>query len=279
MSPPKPPESPARNWGIALLLALAVLAGGIYFWTQSRNRPEPPTPAPVVAAPLKSTEAEPPAQPQVKHPVQAIPVPPSAPAEPLPPRAQSDSAAKSAAQTLATPGEIAGLLFPDSFVRRFVATVDNLPRPTLSMRVRMIRGTPGLFMTSGAEGGRSIAPENSSRYTAFVRFVRGLDAKKLVSVYLRFYPLLQEEYRSLGFPNKQFNDRVVEAIDDMLSAPEPKGPILLVQPKVMYKFADPALESLSAGRKIMVRVGNDNAQILKAKLREIRALLASAKTN
>jgi hypothetical protein len=66
----------------------------------------------------------------------------------------------------------------------------------------------------------------------------------------------------------------VEAIDDMLAAPELEGPVALVQPKVMYKFADPELESLSAGRKIMIRIGTDNARRLKAKLREMRQVLA-----
>ncbi len=32
-------------------------------------------------------------------------------------------------------------------------------------------------------------------------------------------------------------------------------PIRLTQPQVHYRFADPLLEKLSAGRKIMIRVG------------------------
>jgi hypothetical protein len=38
----------------------------------------------------------------------------------------------------------------------------------------------------------------------------------------------------------------------------------------MYEFADPALEARSAGQKIMIRMGSENAAIVKAKLREIR---------
>jgi hypothetical protein len=278
MNRTKPPESRSPKWGILLGLAAAALIG-LYFWLQSTNEPPPQEPAVVATAPSQIAPVAPPVEPQIKHPVEAIGVDPMPAAEPLPAREQSDPAAQSAAQTLATPSEIAEVLFPDGMVRRFVATVDNLPRETLSMRVRMIKGMPGQFQVSGGENAPIIAIANAARYTAFVRFVQGLDAKKLVSVYLRFYPLLQEEYRSLGYPNKQFNDRLVEAIDDMLAAPQPQEPVALVQPKVMYKFADPALESMSAGRKIMVRVGNDNAGILKAKLREIRALLATAKPN
>ncbi|HQU43635.1 MAG TPA: DUF3014 domain-containing protein, partial [Pirellulales bacterium] len=43
---------------------------------------------------------------------------------------------------------------------------------------------------------------------------------------------------------KYFNDRLVSVIDHLLAAPEPAGPVALVQPKIIYKFADPQLESL-----------------------------------
>jgi hypothetical protein len=43
---------------------------------------------------------------------------------------------------------------------------------------------------------------------------------------------------------------------------------------VRYEFADPALESLSSGQKIMLRVGPVNERRLKEKLAEIRGELA-----
>ncbi|OIQ76552.1 hypothetical protein GALL_417610 [mine drainage metagenome] len=43
-----------------------------------------------------------------------------------------------------------------------------------------------------------------------------------------------------------------------------------MQPKVLYQFADPKLEARSAGQKIMIRMGADNAAKVKAKLAEIR---------
>jgi hypothetical protein len=49
----------------------------------------------------------------------------------------------------------------------------------------------------------------------------------------------------------------------------------LVRPKVLYEFEDPALEDLSAGRKIMLRIGPENASAMKAKLREIRRELVT----
>jgi len=46
-----------------------------------------------------------------------------------------------------------------------------------------------------------------------------------------------------------------------------------VQPKVFYEYADPKLEVLSAGQKILLRMGSANAEQIKAKLREIRQAL------
>jgi len=79
----------------------------------------------------------------------------------------------------------------------------------------------------------------------------------------------------LGFPGSRFHDRLLEAIDDMLGAPAPAGPVKLVRPKVLYQFADPELENLSAGQKIIVRMGAENAAKVKAKLRELRRELAA----
>ncbi|MEJ2700374.1 MAG: DUF3014 domain-containing protein, partial [Desulfuromonadales bacterium] len=64
-------------------------------------------------------------------------------------------------------------------------------------------------------------------------------------------------------------------IDHLLAAPEVQGPIRVVRPSVRYKFADPDLEALSAGQKILIRMGPDNAAKVKAKLREIRQELTA----
>jgi hypothetical protein len=103
-----------------------------------------------------------------------------------------------------------------------------------------------------------------------VRVFDSLDSRALVQRYIESYPLFQRAYAELGFPQRNFNDRLVEAIDDLLAAPEIAGPPELAQPKVLYEFADPDLEGRSAGQKIMMRMGSGNAARVKSKLREIR---------
>jgi hypothetical protein len=95
----------------------------------------------------------------------------------------------------------------------------------------------------------------------------------LVVALQHFYPLFQQAYQELGYPKGHFNDRLVDVIDHLLAAPEVTAPVKLVRPKVFYLFADPALEARSAGQKILMRVGSENAALIKAKLRDIRGEL------
>lgn len=158
--------------------------------------------------------------------------------------------------------------------RRLVITVDQLSRQHVPSQMRVMRGIPDPLKVQ-REGERILLdPANSRRYDAFVSFAESLNAKTLVTVYRKFYPLLQHTFEEIGYPGERFHDRVMVAIDDMLAARQPKGPIELVQPKVLYRFEDPELEALSAGRKIMIRVGPAHAERLKQVLRRLRAELA-----
>ena len=154
-------------------------------------------------------------------------------------------------------------------MRNFVVTIDNLPRKGGASRMSPVRPVTGAFAVAAGNSGVAIAPDNALRYRPYLVAMEGVEAKRLVSTYVRMYPLFQKAYEELGYPNAYFNDRLVEAIDDMLAAPDVSAPAL-VQPKVLYQFADPALEDRSAGQKIMIRMGPDNAARVKEKLRAIR---------
>jgi hypothetical protein len=110
-----------------------------------------------------------------------------------------------------------------------------------------------------------------------VALVQAADAKQVTAVYLHYYPLFQQAYEDLGYPDDYFNDRMVDVIDHLLATPTPTGPIKLTQPKVFYEYADPVLEALSAGQKLLLRMGPANATQIKAKLKELRAEIASQK--
>ena len=91
-----------------------------------------------------------------------------------------------------------------------------------------------------------------------------------MALYLRLYPLFQKSYEELGYPNKYFNDRVIEVIDNLLAAPDIKEPVKLLQPKIVYIYADPDLEGRSIGQRTLMRIGTENEAKVKTKLQEIR---------
>src|SRR6185295_4201223 len=117
------------------------------------------------------------------------------------------------------------------------------PRDKAPTGVWPVRPAPGSLAIAGPDGDRTtIAPGNAARYAAYVALAEAADPRTLVDTYVRFYPLFQRAYEELGFAHGYFNDRVIAAIDDLLAAPESAEPIRLTQSKVLYEFADPALE-------------------------------------
>ena len=275
----RPAES-SSTWLVpALAIALiAGLAAGAYWW-QVRGHEAwlaftGPTPqvAEPAAAVAPAPAAAPAPQPEVRHPLPE----PQAAAKPLPALEESDSQAGRSLADLVGRKAFAELVLPVHLIRRIVATVDNLPRPTAPQRIMPINAVPGAFATAGHGEQTVLDDANFARYLPYVRVLESMDARALVSSYVRAYPLFQRAYRELGYPAGNFNDRLVQSIDDMLAAPEVQAPIALERPKVLYQFADPDLEERSAGQKILVRMGAGNAARVKAKLREIRRELIAA---
>ncbi|MCC7327982.1 MAG: DUF3014 domain-containing protein [Burkholderiales bacterium] len=252
------------------VIVVLVGAAAYYFW---RGTAAPDAPAPPVAAAPAPAPLPVPEPPSILHPV-AEPQPGS---PPLPPLAESDLAAKEAMTSLFGNDAVARMFVPEGLVRRFVATIDNLPRKTTAQRLMPVRPVPGAFVVTGGGDALAISDENAFRYRPYVLILEAAEAKKLVATYVRLYPLFQAAYQELGYPNGYFNDRLVQAIDDLLAAPEVASP-RLVQPKVLYRYADADLEDRSAGQKIMLRMGVSNAQRVKDKLRAIRKELTGQMT-
>ena len=250
---------------LVLLMALAASAVFFYLWRQN------PSPQPAPAAPAIQPPAAVEAAPAIRHPIEnAQGAAANTETKPLPALMVSDTTMQNTLADLFGPASLGRVFYEDAIIHRFVTTVDNLPRKTIPSRNLPVKPIAGPLATSAKDDNISISADNASRYTPYVRMAESIDAKNLVSAYVHFYPLIQQDYRDLGYPKGYFNDRLIEAIDDLLAAPEVKDSLQVVQPKVLYQYADPELEARSAGQKMMIRMGNENAAKVKAKLQEIR---------
>lgn len=284
----RPPTRPRTRSGPWLLLAL-LLAAALLWWFWWRPAGSPPAPAAQtdMHAPAPS-DGEPPAAAAAPPTAPQFPIEPpetKAQAQALPPLADADAMVGEALTGLLGRGPVQNLLQTDGFVRRVVATVDNLPTPRASARLWPVQATPQRFAVASKDGVSVIAGENAGRYGPLLAFAEAVPLERAVQMYVRMYPLFQQAYEELGYPGRYFNDRLVAVLDHLLQTPEPAEPLRVrllevrgdladPRPWVRYEFEDPALEALSSGQKILVRMGPANAKRAKTVLARLRALVA-----
>ncbi|MDM7941926.1 MAG: DUF3014 domain-containing protein [Hydrogenophaga sp.] len=272
---------------ITVIVLVAVLAAGYVGWQRFKPVPAPePATEPVASAPLVPAVPLAPTPPAIEHPIEPPPDDAAGTVAALPALDEADRLVGELLNDLLTRSNVLTFLQLDGFVRRAVATVDNLAREQAPSRVWPVNPTPERFtVLRGSDGVQTIHPDNQRRYTPLVEMIDAVDTAQAVALYRRLYPLFQQAYEELGFPGRYFNDRLVQVLDHLIATPVPgappsvtlvevKGEVPSTRPWVRYEFADPALESLSAGRKMLLRTGPANQQRLQAKLRDIRQRIA-----
>jgi len=254
-------------WGSAAIVVIG-LVGAVYYYKYHSAVP---------AVPVQQEAAKPPAEPAqaATEPAVKNPIPEASDAKPLPPLKDSDPDVRQSLIDVFGAKAVTQFLVPENVVRHIVVTVDNLPRKKVAIELRPIKPTPGATAVASQGDVTTLGSANFERYAPFIKVVQNTDTKTLASVYFKLYPLFQQSYEDLGYPGQYFNDRLVEVIDDMLKTPDVQGPIELTQPKVFYEYADPKLEGLSAGQKLLLRMGPANEAAMKAKLREFRKAIVN----
>jgi hypothetical protein len=261
---------------LKLLMAVIILiVFGVVGWQYREELFGEPEAEPVIAAPAP---AEPAAALGPRHPMpDASPgVSSSGELVPLPPLDDSDAYFLIEIGTAFGPA-IESLLVRDAVIDRLVTTVDNLPRGELSEKIRPVGRLGESFVTDTSDDGTVVLGINSyARYDALVAQIYYADLDAVYDTYQRFYPLFQKSYERLGYPDAYFNDRLVEVIDHLVATPMPEGPIVLIRPNVLYEFADPELEALSSGQKLLLRMGPDNSATLKRILGKFRSRLTAS---
>lgn len=276
-----------KKWVWIAVVAIAVIAAALLWWRQRETALPAPAPdakpAPIAQAPGTARGM----------------APASAPAEFVPAHPiEVASDAASGAQTVPPSVEdalidllgrkaVLSMMQLDDFPRRFAATVDNLGRSSAPPRLWPINPTPARFTVETRADASFISADNELRYTPFVLMVESVDMRRAVALYKQLYLQIQEAYEGIGFPNRYFNDRLVEVIDLLLATPDVETPLKVVltpihgplrpeRPWILYEFDAPELQKLSAGQKILLRMGPVNLRRLKAKLVEIRGLVTAS---
>lgn len=171
------------------------------------------------------------------------------------------------------PEKLESFIILKQLVYNFVVTIDNMTSRTLPHMYRFTYPPKKRFVVDKEDKHYYMSEQNQERYTDYVAWVTSIKLDIILPIYIRYYALFQSAYEELGYPDSYFNDRFITVIEHLLPEPTVTEPIRLVRPKVFYEFADPQLESLSAGQKLLIRMGKENAMQVRAKLKELREAL------
>lgn len=167
----------------------------------------------------------------------------------------------------------------DDLLRRLAVLVENASRGELPRRQLSFLAPDGKFVvrevpgTTEAEDARLfIDPASYRRYDRYVDVLESVPPETLAALLADTEPLIQQAVKELGVDGEA-STQMLTAIDQVLAVPVLEGDVALVQPKVFYEFADPALEALSPLQKQVLRMGPENVKRLKSYLTALRAEL------
>lgn len=263
----EPPESRRRPqgmpwWPAVVVIVVLILLLGWYLKSRSQEEELP-------LAPVAESGTVQPAEAPVEMAEK------TAEAQ-LPTISESDAYLQKVAAGLSSHPEWLSWLATDSLVRRFVAGVDEVARGELPAAQAGYLGPKRGFEPASEAGQPYLGSASQDRYDRSIAVISGLDADGVARLYAQTRPLLRDAYRDLGYPQADFDAALREAIREILEAP-----VLDYDPKLepglkSYSYADPKLEALPPVHKLMIRLGPENALVVKNKLREILAALDRA---
>ena len=257
---------------IGWILVIAAVVAAAYYFLVIQPGSEPPAGLDETSHPGRPAVEEPRTTPgAAQRPSEAVDRPGEAGEElpePLPPLAESDPAVRGTVGEWIGQGEAEKLLVDEALLPRFVATIDNLtsrkvartllPVNTLDDTLAVVPDPAPPVPITNEQGDvlnqYLLDESNYRRFDGYMALLDSVDDETLIASYRRYEQLFQEAYRDLGYPDADFNARFVEVIDHLLATPDVVAPVRLIKPEAYYVFADPELEALSVGQKLLIRI-------------------------
>jgi hypothetical protein len=284
------------SWPLIVFIILVIIAIGIA-WQFTGDKSEPvvivepvliveKTPEKVVELPEKLIEIPEVVVEEIIEPIENL----------LPLLDDSDDWLKIKLPEITWRKELLQLIIDEDMIRRFVIFTDNFAQGIIAYEhspfiLPNTKFTPEIDSVSfqnivyQPEQNASQSPlpvkqnvwqwnENSSRrFSLYVDLLRSMDSENLVQWYSEIKPLIDEAYSELGYED-DFTNTLQDAITRVLDMELPKSSMALIQPSVMYKFADPELEALPDTDKLLLRLGKGNLLVMKSVLLELHEKLA-----
>ncbi len=131
---------------------------------------------------------------------------------------------------------------------------------------------PG-FKVQARRGREYLDPAPYERYSPAAEVFISCNSRDVIRFYKGLKPLFQDAYRELGYPDRDFDRTLKQALLELLAVPVVEGEVRLEKKVKTYMFADPALESLSEAQKHFLRMGPESVAAVQIKLRELALAL------
>lgn len=286
-------NSNKASWPLIAFIILVVIAIGVA-WQYSGNTPEPvivkkQAPAPLVEKTPENDVSI--SEPVIEEPeVTVIEDVVEVIVEPLPSLNESDDWLKLKLPEITWRKELLSLIVDEDMIRRFVVFIDNFSQgivayehsPFVLPKVKFIPGSKSVSFQKEPQDNDDLKGKqniwqwdesSSKRFSLYIDLLRSMDSEALVQWYSDIKPLINEAYQELGYED-DFTNTLQDAITRILDMELPKSSMELIQPSVMYKFANPKLEALPDTDKLLLRLGKDNLLVMKSVLLELHEKLA-----
>ena len=263
----------AAQAGVIVVLLL-VIAGGVVLLTgiwPPKGEPAPTATAPPPEPPPSPimTAIEEPAP----EPSEPPPPPPEPVEDPLPRLEESDDAVRDAVGDipLGTAGQ--QYLIPGNIIERSASLIYLMAQGDVPYKLLPVSRPKAAFPIRD-DGTQVVTdPAGFERYDALTQWLQSLDLESLLSSLEWFIPLFREAWSYYGEDPAAFDMAVVITLDLVIATPEiDLSEARLIRKEAVWIFEDPAIEGLAPIQKQVLRMGPENAKILKAKAAEARGL-------
>jgi len=260
-----------------VVIILAVLAIGLFLWNAMSKKDAPePIAAPEVVEEMVIEPAVLPPAPDIPAPPEPAPVTqtpvaieePAAP--PLPPLAASDDLMREQLAAAGVGPQLAALDGSENLLETSAALIDGFSRGIVLRKLLPVARPAEAFTVQQRDGRTFMNPASYRRYDKYAQAIAAVDTGVLVENFHRLRPLYEQAYVQLGLKPEEFDNAVIRMLDRIIATPEIEQPIELTRKSVMYRYADPQLEQLSAVQKQLLRMGPDNTRRIKTQARVIR---------
>ena len=165
------------------------------------------------------------------------------------------------------------LVVEQDLISNFVVFVDNASRGELVSQFSPLHAPKDKFTAQQVEGDLlsfELSSSDFSRYDNYAELLVSLPLEKSLEIYKELTPAIDEAHMELGYEAGTFDRKLKRALDFLIDAPVLSDEAKLVAPSAMYQFADAELEGLMSIQKLLLRMGPENQQKVRAKLIEFK---------